>query len=432
MKFRYSLQTKITIIFCVAIVAVCLIGIGAHIKSQRESAFEFYHLAVSMAVSEDSRDETDNRFNVEKFIDEGFLLVTNKKQRVSVLKIYDKLLLNKKRKNGKDQKHYKDTDEERMGKIYFSENGLDFGIILYDDNGYLVLSQEENERIIFQIPNVMKNYTALFIFGGIVLLLCLLYMATIRSIRPLKTLRERIKDFAEGNDEIEIKIRGDDEIAAVINEFDVAIKKIRAFRQARQLFLRNIMHEFKTPIMQGKLSVEMLDESMYKKSLEKVFIRQENLLNRFISIEKLSSGELGLDIHAYNLRDIVDASLDIIGEQASNIRVKIEDKKVQADFDMLAIAIKNLLDNALLYSSDKKAYIGAIGDEIFISNVGKPLEFPLEEYKKPFFMQGKKQKESRGLGFGLFISLNIFDLHEIQTKYEYENGRSIFTLKFNL
>jgi two-component system OmpR family sensor kinase len=415
----------------VAIVAVCLIGIGAHIKTQRESAFEFYHLAVSMAVSEDSRDEINNRFDAEKFINEGFLPLSDEKQKVGVLKIYDKLLSDKKRKNGKEQKHYKNPDEERVGKIYFNENGLDFGVVLYDNNGYLVLNQAENERIVFQIPNVTKNYTALFIFGGIVLLLCLLYMATIRSIRPLKTLRERIKDFAEGNDEIEINIRGDDEIAAVTNEFYAAVKKIRAFRQARQLFLRNIMHEFKTPIMQGKLSVEMLEESAYKRSLEKVFIRQENLLNKFISIEKLSSGELGLDIHLYNLRDIIDASLDIIGERASNIRVKIEDKKVYADFDMLAIAIKNLLDNALLYSSDKKAYIGAIGDEIFISNSGKPLEFPLEEYKKPFFMQGKKQKESRGLGFGLFISLNIFDLHNIKTKYEYQNGKSIFTLYLN-
>jgi two-component system OmpR family sensor kinase len=415
----------------VAIVAVCLIGIGTYIKNQRDSAMEFFHLAVSMSVSEDSLDETNGNFDIEKFTNEGFLLITDEQLRADILKTYDKLLFSKK-KSGKGQKHYKNSDEDRMGKIYtgIGENGLDFGVVLYADNVYLVLNQAKNEYIIFQIPRITNNYTTIFVFGGIVLLLCLLYMATIRSIRPLRALRERIKDFAEGNDEIEIKTRGDDEIAAVVNEFDIAVKKIRTFRQARQLFLRNIMHEFKTPIMQGKLSVEMLDESAYKKSLEKVFIRQENLLNRFINIEKLSSGELGLDIHTYNLRDIIDASLDIIGERASNIRVKIEDKKVQADFDMLAIAIKNLLDNALLYSFDKKAYIGAIGNEIFISNVGNSLEFPLEEYRKPFFMQGKKQKESRGLGFGLFISLNIFDLHSIGTKYEYQNGRSIFTLTF--
>jgi two-component system OmpR family sensor kinase len=429
MRQRYSLQTKITIIFCVAIVAVCLIGIGAYIKSQKESALGFYHLAISLAISEDSRDEANNRFIAEKFTNEGFVLVENETLVDEISKTYNKEFVL--RKKGYDERRrYKGGGEAKYNKIYIAEDGSDFGIIFHNNNEYLILNQAKDERIIFQVPQTVKNYTAILIFGSIVLMLCLLYMGTIRSIRPLRTLREKIKDLAEGNDEIEIKTQGDDEIAEVINEFDVAVKKIRAFRQARQLFLRNIMHEFKTPIMQGKLSVEMLEESTYKSSLEKVFIRQENLLNRFISIEKLSTGELGLDIHNYNLRDIIDASLDIIGDRALNISIEIDDKNVQADFDMLAIAIKNLLDNALLYSSDKKAHIRTKCDEIFISNIGNSLEFQLEEYKKPFFMQGKKQKESRGLGFGLFISLNIFELHGIKTEYNYENGKSIFTLKF--
>ncbi|MDR1615007.1 MAG: ArsS family sensor histidine kinase [Campylobacteraceae bacterium] len=430
MKWRHSLQTKITFMFFIAIIAVCLIGVGAYIKTLRESAFEFYHLAVSMAVSEDSRDEANNAFDIKKFTDEGFLLITDEQLKTDILKIYNNLL-SRKKEGGKNQKHqhYKENDEAKMtGKIYIGENGLDFGIVLHADNAYLVLSQTENERIIFQIEYTSRHYTPLLLFGTIVILLCLLYIATIRSIRPLKALRVKIKDFADGNDKIEIKVKGDDEIAEVANEFDAAVKKIRTFRQARQLFLRNIMHEFKTPIMQGKLSVEMLEKSNYKESLEKVFIRQENLLNRFIGIEKLGAGELNLDIHSYNLRDIIDYSLDIIGDQASSISVKIEDKKIQADFDMMATAIKNLLDNALLYSSDKKASIIVHENEIIISNNGKELEFPLEEYKKPFFMQGVKQRESRGLGFGLFISINIFDLHGIKMQYRYEEGKSIFTL----
>jgi two-component system OmpR family sensor kinase len=416
----------------VAIVAVCLIGIGTHIKNQRDSAMEFFHLAVSMAVSEDSLDETNGNFDIEKFTNESFLLITDERLRVDILKTYDKLLFNKK-KSGKGQKHYKNNNEERMGKIYtgIGENGLDFGVVLYADNVYLVLNQAKNEYIIFQIPSTVNSYAALFVFGSIVLLLCLLYMATIRSIRPLKTLREKIKDFAEGNDEIEIETRGDDEIAAVINEFDVAVKKMRAFRQARQLFLRNIMHEFKTPITRGKLSLEMLDStSPYHKILSKVFIRQESLLNEFTRIEQLGTGELKVDKGDYFLRDIVDYALDILGEAAQNVQVDIDEQKIYADFDLLATAIKNLLDNAILYSGDKKADITAKNGKMTISNIGKPLEFPLDEYKKPFFMQGKKQKESRGLGFGLFISLNIFELHGIETKYEYQEGKSIFTLEF--
>ncbi|MDR0407795.1 MAG: ArsS family sensor histidine kinase [Campylobacteraceae bacterium] len=430
MRLRDSLQTKITIMFFAAIIAICLIGIGVYIKRYKDSIFEYYHLAVSMAISEDSLDETSNKFNIEKFTSEGFVLVTDKQQMDNISKIYDELIFY--RKNfGKHQRRHGATAEYRMGKVYIGENGIDFGIILYNGDSYLVLNQAENERVVFQIEYKNRNYASLIVFGAIVLLLCFLYVATIRSIYPLRILRAKIKDFADGNDDIDIKIKGNDEIAEVANEFDAAVKKIHALREARRLFLRNIMHEFKTPITRGKLSLEMLEQdSLYRKILSKVFIRQENLLNEFTRIEQLGTGELKLDKSDYFLQDIIDYALDILGENAQNVHVEVEEQKIHADFDLLSTAIKNLLDNALIYSDDKKARICVKKGEITISNIGKPLDFPLEDYKKPFFMQSKKQKESRGFGFGLFISLNVFDLHDIQTRYTHENGESIFTLKF--
>ncbi|MDR2342433.1 MAG: ArsS family sensor histidine kinase [Campylobacteraceae bacterium] len=408
---RISLKTKISLLFSFAIVGVILITLFIFSKKEFEidkQIRRFVYASISSAY-----DTRTRKLDLEDLKNNGFEQLQDKELINNILRQYKKRM----------QKH----DE----KVKFPTALLRPDIIEYKSKFYALIYINDFP-VLFKITGFEQNnilaYTT-FIF--MTTLLFLLYFAILKSIKPLHVLRERIKEFSDGNDNINCKIKGNDEIAEVANEFDAAVKKIRALREARQLFLRNIMHEFKTPITRGKLSLEMLDStSPYHQILSKVFIRQENLLNEFTRIEELGTGELKLDKDDYFLRDIVDYALDILGENAQNVCASIDEQKIYADFDLLATAIKNILDNAVLYSDDKKAHINAKDGIITISNIGKPLEFPLEEYKKPFFMQGKKQKESRGFGFGLFISLNIFSLHNIKILYKHADNKSSFMLKF--
>ncbi|MDR1285605.1 MAG: ArsS family sensor histidine kinase [Campylobacteraceae bacterium] len=408
---RISLKTKISLLFSFAMIGVILITSFVFFKKEFDADKQvrrFVYASISSAY-----DTITKKLDLEDLKNNGFERIEDKEATENVLRQY--------------KKHMHKHDE----KTKFPTALLKPDVIEYRSNFYALIYIDNNPEI-FKISTFeQNNILAYTLFILMTTLLFLLYFAILKSIKPLRVLRERIKEFSEGNDDIDCKIKGNDEIAEVANEFDAAVKKIRSLREARQLFLRNIMHEFKTPIMRGKLSLEMLDStSPYHKILSKAFIRQENLLNEFTRIEQLGTGELKLDKSDYFLRDIIDYALDILGENAQSVHVRVDEQRIHADFDLLATAIKNLLDNALLYSADKKAYIIVKEKEITISNIGKPLEFSLEEYKKPFFMQGKKQKESRGFGFGLFISLNIFDIHDIKTDYMYEDDKSVFVLKF--
>ncbi len=140
---------------------------------------------------------------------------------------------------------------------------------------------------------------------------------------PLKTLREKIKHFANGDYDITCKSSKKDEIAALANEFDSAVIKIKSLRDSRQLFLRNIMHELKTPITKGKLAAEMIEDATYTNILQNVFKRQEALLEEFSRIEKLSADELKLDIKRYHIEDVVDYALDILDDKHENITCKL-------------------------------------------------------------------------------------------------------------
>ncbi|MBL1244361.1 MAG: hypothetical protein COA39_008230 [Sulfurimonas sp.] len=74
------------------------------------------------------------------------------------------------------------------------------------------------------------------------------------------------------------------------NEFNNAAKKISALIESRNLFLRNIMHELKTPITKGRFSVEMLEDTKHKERLLNIFIRMDSLINEMALVEEISSG----------------------------------------------------------------------------------------------------------------------------------------------
>lgn len=48
-------------------------------------------------------------------------------------------------------------------------------------------------------------------------------------------------------------------------------KKIQTLQDSRKLFLRNIMHELKTPITKGKLITDLMEDTKNQERLKRIF-----------------------------------------------------------------------------------------------------------------------------------------------------------------
>ena len=188
------------------------------------------------------------------------------------------------------------------------------------------------------------------------------------------------------------------------------------------------MHELKTPITKGKLASEMIEDATYAKILQNVFKRQEALLEEFSRIEKLSADELKLDIKHYHIEDVVDFALDILDDKKEHIQYELKPTEIAVDFELFGVALKNLLDNGINYAHDGKVTLCNDAKTITISNHAPALEFSLERYAEPYFLEGKKQKSSRGLGFGLFITWHVIRLHWMKLEYKREGEINEFTI----
>lgn len=173
---------------------------------------------------------------------------------------------------------------------------MDWKLFELDGYNYFYRNHHfEGELLIKDNLRVMKKTQYIILLTIIFnIMFIAFYIFLFKKLQPLHFLKRDINRFSKGSLDIDTSCSGKDEISEVSNEFNNAIKQIRTLTNSRNLFLRNIMHELKTPITKGLLISNMMDESKHKDSLKKVFFRLEYLLNEFAKIEKFTSKNITL------------------------------------------------------------------------------------------------------------------------------------------
>jgi two-component system OmpR family sensor kinase len=128
-------------------------------------------------------------------------------------------------------------------------------------------------------PETIKRF--IFLLLVILLALMVVYFVLQKRLKPLKELKQKIIQ--------EKHTEETDEVSLIAQEFEHSSNSLKKIKEARNVFIRNIMHELKTPIMKGKFLIELPQDAHNKESMKKVFYRLESLINEFVSIEEIIS-----------------------------------------------------------------------------------------------------------------------------------------------
>lgn len=404
---RYSLTTKITVVFALAFSLVCILfytfaniqldNALEKIKNKQLNAINYL-----IASYEKSNPPSDLTIYFRNF---GLTYVKSDKTVANVLS---------------------------GGKTVFAKQtqlGL-FQSLLFQDSLYLQI-KNPSFQILLESDDT-KNINDPIWVGFILTsaLLISLYVSVINSLMPLKKLSSDIRKFGAGNMDVNIaKPDSNDEIAKVAIEFDAAASKIRELLRSRQLFLRTIMHELKTPIGKGRIVSEMAQNETHKSRLIAIFERLDMLINEFGKIEQLLSKNYALNYQESYFSNILEQARDMLMLDKFEEKVSVDirqDILLRVDFGLFSLAIKNLIDNALKYADDKKAQVICDKDGIVVRNLGKPLQNPIEYYLQAFIRE--KGNKSGGMGLGLYIIDHICQMHKFSLKYSYEDGYHAFKI----
>ena len=286
---------------------------------------------------------------------------------------------------------------------------------------------QSNHHAVLLEDRKMQGYTPvnlLYAYGTILLILLFSFGLIVIRIAPLRRLRRQIARFGEGDMGVRFHAEGEDEIALISNELETAQNKIRSLIESRTLFLRNIMHELKTPIAKGRIVTTMIEDEKQRGRFVSIFERLENLIGEFALIEEISSGSQHLDKKEYRLVDLIDGAIDSAMVDYDSVERDVDASvKVEVDYRLFVTAIKNLIDNAIKYSPEKKMSIFMENDEIIFANLGEPLKKPLAHYIEPFT---KDQPTKDSFGLGLYIVDAILREHAYVLAYERRNRQNCF------
>jgi len=260
------------------------------------------------------------------------------------------------------------------------------------------------------------------------------FIVVLKKLLRLRNLKNMIRRAGEEDKFRLIKVEANDEIGQIAGEFNTTMQKIDAIKQARALFLRNILHEFRNPIMKGRIMADMIAEILQDDKagdrLKQIFIRLEMILGEVVKVEKLVSNEWELKTNKHRVIDIVDHSVDmLLLKDTSRIEVLADGEisAVEVDFELYATGVKNLIDNALKYSTDK-VVVSIDKSALCISSVGDELEPERLEFDRAF--NRRVETSNSGLGLGLYIANQIFKKHGHTLKYKHEDGKNIFMICF--
>ena len=260
------------------------------------------------------------------------------------------------------------------------------------------------------------------------------FIVVLKKLLRLRNLKNMIRRAGEEDKFRLIKVEANDEIGQIASEFNTTMQKIDAIKEARALFLRNILHEFRNPIMKGRIMADMIAEILQddkvKDRLKQIFIRLEMILGEVVKVEKLVSNEWELKKNKHRVIDIVDHSVDmLLLKDTSRIEVRADGEisAVEVDFELYATGVKNLIDNALKYSSEK-VVVSIDKNALCISSVGDELDPQRLDFERAF--NRKVEASNSGLGLGLYIANQIFIKHGHTLKYKHEDSKNNFLIYF--
>lgn len=324
-----------------------------------------------------------------------------------------------------DDKKLKIINQAKPLVLRQSNYGI-YRIFSLEDTLYTYVQKDGYNLMLFDKQNYSHNLLIISIAMAVSFgVLIALYYILKRKLKPLRRLNKQIKKFSEGDLNVKIKSNSTDEIGTIAKTFDEAITHINNQTKSKELFMRNMMHELKTPITKAMFLAETLEDDKKREMFQRAFHRMDDIIKELAMVEKLTSSNTFVYKEFTSFFKIYTKTLEITMINSENISSKINDFKLNADTAMLSVALKNLIDNAIKFSPDKHATIYANRQRVDIISKGEPLKYDLEYYTEPF---SQEEKRSDGFGLGLYIVKTIANLHDYKLVYSHKEGKNTFSI----
>jgi two-component system phosphate regulon sensor histidine kinase PhoR len=210
------------------------------------------------------------------------------------------------------------------------------------------------------------------------------------------------------------------------------ILKQKRLSEVQRDFINNMTHEFQTPISTIKIATDVLGQDKildqpkrmkkYVQIIEQENNRLKNQVEAVLATAKIGKGQIVLDSQLQELHEIISEVSDSIKAELEDnftLDLKATRTSITADRMHLMNVIRNLIDNAIKYSSkparvkistrnENRVLVITIEDK----GIGIPKEHVAKIFDKFYRVPTGNIHNVKGFGLGLNYVKEIIKLHK--------------------
>lgn len=304
----------------------------------------------------------------------------------------------------------------------------------------------------------------------LIVLIGLVIILKIKLLSPVKNLSAAAKKILKGEKHVDIEELSKNadlkEISQIVNQYmslnfqlieanekvEYLITSVESASDAKDVFIRNIRHVFRTPLHHIISSCDVMKSQCLGKINKGYFEYIEGIdqaghqllhaIDNVIAIADYDSDKNRLDESVVDLNDLLSVSTNAVKAKVKrkklslNLIIPDDIPKVIVDFEKMNLVIINLLNNAIAYNKQGGAInleISRIssGIAIKISDSGVGIADATINYINDIFDKDESSLLiSEKMGLGLNIVKNILNQHDIKFKIDSQEkfGTTIYLL----
>lgn len=238
-----------------------------------------------------------------------------------------------------------------------------------------------------------------------------------------------------------------------LGQLEEANQRLEELDRLRREYLRNVSHEFRTPLTVIKGYAEFLlegaPEPVSFQEIMRVVLesgdRVIDLVDTLIEVSRIEQGnaERSLKIQSLDLRQLALSSVEALQRPAAKKGVLVdldfpeERLPIEGDEGLLHQVVRKLLDNAVKYSSPGGRVVvrgRSRGEELRLEvedgGIGIAAEHVPRIFDKFYMVDGGITRRQGGTGVGLYLVREIVRLHRGSVEVESRPGEgSVFSVR---
>lgn len=236
-----------------------------------------------------------------------------------------------------------------------------------------------------------------------------------RLARPLRDLTAAAQQVGAAGEPQEVKVQGPGDVRQTLEAFNAMSRRVSQLLGEKDVMLGALGHDLRTPLASLRIRIESMEPEVERQKAARTIEEASKLLEDILELAR--QGKSKEPAQAMDVSILVEDMVEDYVETGSPVSLAASEKSPAVCRPVLfRRALRNLIDNAVVYGGRAEVSVTRTGDEIQVrvSDEGPGMSAEaLMAAANPFYRgDASRNRSTGGAGLGLTLASAIAKAHD--------------------